>query len=177
MRDLRRIAILAADDVARLGDYLALVDALERAHREPPAAVERIVYGPDGRAEKLLALPAWQDGEAIGIKLVTVFPHNPTHHGLPSVQAAIRDKSVPRISTLIGTTEDEFYDDDTGVHYAMARYLCYWLQERGVLVRFVQLAQRKKDATAALEEVLGAPVDDFQREWEDFVMGLKRRRS
>ena len=71
------LAILDADDVARLGDYLALVDALEAAHRQPPAAVERIVYGPDGHAEKLLALPAWQAGEAIGVKLVTVFPDNP----------------------------------------------------------------------------------------------------
>lgn len=128
---------------------------------------------PDGPAwlneglGSLFEQPAERDGHFIGN----------VNWRLPSVQAAIRDKSVPRISTLIGTTEDEFYDDDTGVHYAMARYLCYWLQERGVLVRFVQLAQRKKDATAALEEVLGAPVDDFQREWEDFVMGLKRRRS
>ncbi len=88
MSGLREITILDADDVARL-DYSALVDALEAAHREPPAAVERIVYGPGGRAEKFLALPAWQDGEAIGIKLVTVFPDNPTSHRLPSVQAVV----------------------------------------------------------------------------------------
>ena len=37
----------------------------------------------------MLALPAWQDGEAIGIKLVTVFPDNPTSHRLPSVQAVV----------------------------------------------------------------------------------------
>jgi ornithine cyclodeaminase len=89
MSDLRQIAILAAGDVARLGGYLALVDALELAHRAEPAAVERIVFGPQGRAEKFLALPAWQDGEAIGVKLVTVFPDNPSAHGLPSVQAVV----------------------------------------------------------------------------------------
>jgi ornithine cyclodeaminase len=86
---LRDIVIIDAEEVARLGDYVALVDALEAAHREPPAAVERIVYGPDGRAERLLALPAWQPDEAIGIKLVTVFPDNPSTNGLPSVQAVV----------------------------------------------------------------------------------------
>jgi ornithine cyclodeaminase len=86
---LRDLLILDAADVARLGDYLALVDALELAHRQPPAAVERIVYGPDGHVERLLALPAWQAGEAIGVKLVTVFPGNPATNGLPSVQAVV----------------------------------------------------------------------------------------
>ena len=89
MAGLRDIVILDHDDVARLGDYLGLVDALEAAHRELPAAVERIVYGPEGRDEKFLALPAWQADEAIGIKLVTVFPDNPTTNGLPSVQAVV----------------------------------------------------------------------------------------
>jgi ornithine cyclodeaminase len=107
MRDLRRIAILGADDVARGGGYLALVDALERAHRDAPAAVERIVYGPEGRPEKFLALPAWQDGEAIGIKLVTVFPDNPHRHALPSVQAVVMlfDGSTGEPLALIDGTE------------------------------------------------------------------------
>jgi len=86
---LRDLVIIDATDIARLGDYLALVDALEVAHRQPPAAVERIVYGPDGHVERLLALPAWQAGEAIGVKLVTVFPGNPAANGLPSVQAVV----------------------------------------------------------------------------------------
>jgi alanine dehydrogenase len=89
MAGLRDLAVFDADDVARLGAYGDLVDALERAHRRPPPAVERIVYGPEGCAEKLLALPAWQAGEAIGIKLVTVFPDNPSTHALPSVQAVV----------------------------------------------------------------------------------------
>lgn len=100
---------------------------------------------------------------------------------LPAVQAAIRDGSVPKISALIKTTTDQFYDDDTGVHYAMARYLCYWLQEKGLLVAFVQRAQALKstDPTglAALEEVLGGRADSFQQQWEAFVVGLKRNRA
>jgi ornithine cyclodeaminase/alanine dehydrogenase-like protein (mu-crystallin family) len=86
---LSDIVLIDGDEVARLSDYPALVDALEAAHREPAAEVERIVYGPAGQAERLLALPAWQAGEAIGVKLVTVFPDNPTTNGLPSVQAVV----------------------------------------------------------------------------------------
>lgn len=86
---LRDLAIYDAGDVARLGDYGDLVDALERAHRQPPPDVERIVYGPDGRTERMMALPAWQAGQAIGIKLVTIFPDNPSQRDLPSVQAVV----------------------------------------------------------------------------------------
>jgi ornithine cyclodeaminase len=89
MAGLRDLAIYDADDVARLGEYGDLVDALERAHRRPPPTVERVVYGPEGRAERMLALPAWQADESIGVKLVTVFPDNPQRHGLPSVQAIV----------------------------------------------------------------------------------------
>lgn len=96
---------------------------------------------------------------------------------LPTLQAAIADRSAPKLSALIRLSDDAFYDDDSGVHYAMARYLCYWLQERGQLVGFVQLALKRRDAVAALRETLGGEPDDFQKEWESFVMGLKRRRS
>lgn len=98
---------------------------------------------------------------------------------LPAVQAAIRDGTVPRISALVTTSSDAFYADETGVHYAMARYLCFWLQERGLLVDFVHRAQalKAKDPTGlqALGEVLGGAPDSFQREWQTFVLGLHRR--
>ncbi|MFZ5438556.1 MAG: C39 family peptidase [Myxococcota bacterium] len=117
----------------------------------------------------LFEFPGERDGHFIG----------QLNWRLPAVQDAIRAKTVPRLSALARTTEDEFYADDSGVHYAMARYLCYWLQERGLLIRFVQRAQALKaeDPTAlkALEEVLGGPPDSFQPEWERFVLGLRRR--
>jgi ornithine cyclodeaminase/alanine dehydrogenase-like protein (mu-crystallin family) len=104
---LSDIVIIDGDEVARMGDYSALVDAIEAAHRRRPAAVERIVYGPEGRSERLLALPAWQADEAIGIKLVTVFPDNPSANGLPSVQAVVVlfDGSTGEPLALIDGTE------------------------------------------------------------------------
>jgi hypothetical protein len=132
----------------------------------------------------------WPDGPAWlneGLGSLFEFPGERDGHfigqlnwRLPGVQAAIADKSVPKISELVRTTDDQFYDDDTGVHYAMARYLCYWLQERGLLVKFVQRAQALKavDATGfqALQETLGGDPDSFQKDWEKFVMALKRQR-
>lgn len=88
MASLHDIKIFDADDVARAAPYLDLVGALRAAHGHSPAVCERIVYGPDDAAEKFMALPAWQPGESIGIKLVTIFPDNPGH-GLPSVQAVV----------------------------------------------------------------------------------------
>jgi len=104
---LHDIVVIDAHEVARLGDYVALVDALEAAHREPAAVVERIVYGPEGRAERLLALPAWSVDQAIGVKLVTVFPDNPSTNGLPSVQAVVVlfDGSTGSPLALIDGTE------------------------------------------------------------------------
>ncbi|MFT3713347.1 MAG: C39 family peptidase [Archangium sp.] len=131
---------------------------------------------PDGPAwlneglGSLFEFPGERDGHFIGV----------INWRLPGVQEAIRSKTVPKISALVKTTEDQFYDDDTGVHYAMARYLCYWLQERGLLIKFVQRAQELKgeDKTAlkALTEVLGGDPDSFQKDWEKFTMALKPRR-
>ena len=99
---------------------------------------------------------------------------------LPGLQAALREKAgVPKFSELLHTTEEQFYDDETGVHYAMARYLCYWLQEKGLLIKFVARAQalKVKDPSGyeALQEVLGVDPDSQQKAWEKFVLGLKRR--
>lgn len=120
----------------------------------------------------LFEFPGERDGHFIG----------QLNWRLPGLQAALREKNgVPKFSALIRTTESEFYADETGVHYAMARYLCYWLQEKGLLIKFVQRAHalKEKDNTGwkALEEVLGADPDTFQKDWEKFVLGLKRRRS
>ena len=92
MSSLHDVAIIDADEVARLAPYADLVTAFEAAHCDPIAACERIVYGPEGDRRRFMALPAWQTrgagGPAIGIKLVTVFPDNPGRD-LPTVQAVV----------------------------------------------------------------------------------------
>lgn len=103
--------------------------------------------------------------------------HGYTNWRLPGLQRAIRNKSVPGIFTLTSTTRAEFYGDDAGVNYAAARYLCYYLQERKLLVRFYKefTANAADDPTGyeSLKKVLD--IDDigsFQQTWESFVMKL-----
>ena len=74
-------------EVARLAPYGKLVDHLHRGHLDPKAHIRRVVYSPPAAEEVFLGLPAWQPGEAVGVKLVTVFPNNPRARGMPSVQA------------------------------------------------------------------------------------------
>lgn len=93
---------------------------------------------------------------------------------LPHIQGALASRRGLRLAALTRLSDEAFYDDDTGVHYAAARYLCFWLQERGLLVKFVTRAFELRDADVALEEVLGAPLDAVQADWEAFVLGLKR---
>ncbi len=85
---LSDLEIIDGDAVARRTPYDRLVDALRVGHLEPMADCERIVYGPDGAAERFMALPAWRPGGAIGVKLVTVFPDNPMA-GRPAIQAVV----------------------------------------------------------------------------------------
>jgi hypothetical protein len=101
-----------------------------------------------------------------------------TNWRLRGLQAAIRDEQVPSFAKLCATTTREFYDNDRGTNYAQARYLCYYLQERGLLVKFYRAFRRNaaSDPTGVetLKSVLGE--DDlaaFKKRWEKFVMELE----
>lgn len=95
---------------------------------------------------------------------------------LPGLLEGLKRKDVPTFKTMAHYSPNEFYADDTGVHYAEARYLCYWLQEKGLLSKYVRRAQALKDEDGtgwkALNEVLGADPDTLRPEWEKFVLGL-----
>ena len=104
--------------------------------------------------------------------------HGFTNWRLPGLQRAIQKKTNPTFKTLLSTTDKQFYDDDTGVHYAEARYLCYYLQEKGLLVKFYQEFTKNSatDATGykTLQRVLGERnMLTFQKNWEAFVLKLR----
>lgn len=96
---------------------------------------------------------------------------------LPGLKEAIRRRAVPSFKALTATTDKEFYDEDPGSNYAQARYLCYYLQQEGKLVRFYKefRATREKDPTGygTLQKVLGeGDMDAFKTRWEAWVMKL-----
>jgi hypothetical protein len=97
-----------------------------------------------------------------------------TNWRLTGLQAALTAGELPTLTELL--TADDFYDRRHG--YAMARYLCLYLQERGLLQRFYReftaAVEDDPDGTKTLRRVLA--VDDlteFQPRWEDWVAGLR----
>ncbi|MGD2089749.1 MAG: hypothetical protein PVH61_26475 [Candidatus Aminicenantes bacterium] len=101
-----------------------------------------------------------------------------TNWRLAGLQAAIRKNAVPSFKTLTSTTDYSFYQQDPGTHYAQARYLCYYLQEKGLLKTFYHKFHTncKKDPTGfeTLKQVLGeSDMDAFKKKWERFVLQLK----
>lgn len=102
-----------------------------------------------------------------------------TNWRLPGLQRAIRANQVPSFKELTAMNVNAFYSEDKGTNYAQARYLCYYLQEKGVLVKFYQEfhARQKEDPSGfkTLQKILGEPdMDAFKLKWEKYVMGLRQ---
>ena len=105
--------------------------------------------------------------------------HGYTNWRLPGLQAAIKARKVPSFKMLTALGENGFYNDDKGTNYAQSRYLCYYLQQRGLLIKFYRefYAHRKEDPTGyqTLQRVLRVPnINAFKRKWERYVLGLRQ---
>ena len=101
-----------------------------------------------------------------------------TNWRLRGLQGAIQSDRVPSFKDLCETTREQFYREDPGTNYSQARYLCYYLQEQGLLKKYYEAFRSSvaHDPTGyqTLQEILGtSAMDQFQREWEAFVMGLR----
>ena len=98
-----------------------------------------------------------------------------TNWRLAGLQAALVAKQVPSFRELCESGEG-FYTADPGSNYAQARYLCYWLQEQGLLRRyfaeFRAHASQDPSGYATLEALVGGDMIDFRSRWESFVLGL-----
>ncbi len=95
---------------------------------------------------------------------------------LPGLQRAIAAGRLPSFEAMTAADERAFYG--TGTSYAQARYLLYYLQEKGLLVDYYKrfFAARRSDPTGydTLVRLLGAPdMAAFQKTWEAWVQGLR----
>ncbi|MFT5301999.1 MAG: hypothetical protein ACI814_002812 [Mariniblastus sp.] len=100
-----------------------------------------------------------------------------TNWRLRGLQLTIQDDRLPSFKELCSTTTREFYDG-ASTNYAQARYLNYYLQERGKLIEFYQEFTKncKQDPTGyeTLQKVLGRQdMDKFQDQWEQYVLKLR----
>ena len=105
--------------------------------------------------------------------------HGFTNWRLPGLQQAIRAKRVPSFKELTALDSNAFYNEDKGVNYAQARYLCFYLQEKGVLVKFYQNfhARQKEDPSGlkTLQSVLSeSDMNAFKGKWEKYVLSLRQ---
>ena len=101
-----------------------------------------------------------------------------TNWRLAGLQAAIRSGTVPSFKTLLSTTSHQFYEQDPGTNYSQARYLCYYLQEHNLLLKYYHRfhADRATDPSGynSLIEILGRDdMDAFKTEWEAYVLKLR----
>lgn len=86
--------------------------------------------------------------------------------------------TVPSFKELTSKTKVEFYEEDRGTNYGQSRYLCYYLQQKNVLVKFYHAfhAARAEDPTGykTLQKILAeSDMDAFKKSWEAFVLELK----
>ena len=98
------------------------------------------------------------------------------------LERAIKDGTTLSFRQLTSMGDAEFYGgtDHAGYsrYYAQARYLCYYLQEKELLVKFYHefVAHVKQDPTGyeTLKRVLGeGDMDAFKKKWEKFVLELR----
>jgi hypothetical protein len=104
--------------------------------------------------------------------------HGYTNWRLSGLQEAITNDMVPSFETLTANDDHTFYTQDRGTNYAQARYLCYYLQEHGLLVKYYHqfYKNRKEDPTGyqTLQKILGEEdMDSFKEKWESFVLTLR----
>jgi hypothetical protein len=98
---------------------------------------------------------------------------------LPGLQKAINAGQVPAFKDLMSLDARGFYNDDRGTNYGQSRYLCYYLQQHGLLVKFYRefVAHQKSDPTGyqTLRRILGVrDMKAFKLKWEKYVLGLQQ---
>lgn len=118
--------------------------------------------------------PTWLNEGIASIFEAPTFPKPGEIHGvknwrLPRLKAALggratRAKAMPR--TLFGMADEVFRDDDEALHYALARYFCQWLDERGKLWPFYRAFrdERRVDPTgsATFKRVVGTTPEEAE---------------
>ena len=97
---------------------------------------------------------------------------------LPKLKQMLKIGRGAPLADLMKTTTDQFYgEDDRGVNYATARYLCLYLQEKKLLIPFFKefKAKAKEDPTGALAfaKAVGKTPAELDPVWREWVMSLR----
>lgn len=103
--------------------------------------------------------------------------HGYVNWRLPGLQRSIKDGGLTSFKELMSMDAQTFYSDNKGNNYAQSRYLCYYLQQKGLLFKFYKQfhANQQQDPTGykTLQSVLQEnDLKRFQKRWEQYVLGL-----
>ena len=126
--------------------------------------------------------PAWfNEGlaslyEQCGKKDNKIWGH--TNWRLRGLQGVVKSGRLGSFEDLCSTTTREFYNDERGTNYSQARYLCYYLQEQGLLrdyyKTFKENVDRDQTGYKTLVKTLGNPdMKKFNRDWQAYVLKLR----
>jgi hypothetical protein len=128
--------------------------------------------------------PTWLNEGIASVFEAPSIPRPGEIHGVknwrhPRLARALRSKderAAARLDALFGMPDETFRDDDEDLHYAMARYACQWLDDRGLLWRFYQ---RWRDhvaddptGAASFEAVVGSTPAGADAAWRRWVLAL-----
>ena len=126
------------------------------------------------------SVPAWFN-EGLASLYEAVREKNGQMWGLPNwrlagLKRAIRAGKLPSFEEMASDSDPVFYHSSTG--YAEARYLCLYLQEKGLLHRYYDWfsAGVAADPTGykTLVRVLGNPnMAKFEKQWQDWALALE----
>ncbi len=100
-----------------------------------------------------------------------------TNWRLEGLKKEIQANNLPSFKTLLSTTSHQFYNMAKGNNYAQARYLCYYLQEKDLLVdyynAFIRNAKDDPSGYETLKKILNeADMDEFKERWQKWVLKL-----
>lgn len=105
--------------------------------------------------------------------------HGATNWRLPRLTRAIRSKKErdeARLSRLFQLRDAEFRGASEDLYYALARYFCQWLDQRGQLWRFYRLWRERHaqdpSGEQSFREVTGKAPADFDQEFQRWALRL-----
>lgn len=129
-------------------------------------------------------VPAWFNEGFASLHEQSSFDENGECKGLvnwrlPGLQDALKKSKCPKLEDVMNDDADAFYQKNSGVKYALSRYFCFYLQEKGKLEDFYKEYRdgfkKDKSGKKALEKVMDQELEDVERDLHAWSLKLKYR--
>lgn len=95
---------------------------------------------------------------------------------LPILQKSIINNTYIPLKNLFKISDEEFYDYESSFYYSQARYLCFYMQEKGVLRQFYKDFRNnfELDSTGTLfvEKIFNNKLENIDTEFKQWILTL-----